>query len=216
MLGNKYINRIFKKTTIIYLLFISLNIYAETSIIQLNGGQVVSGVKSFEKKLPNSELTLLNLTIGLSKLEDVKSKLKRSEIYHEGDAGNSLYVLCYKGPDGTIVSFESSEMGGKGHIITAIGIFSVQSSYRLQKNCLESTEVNSKLNIAGVNLGQSKSEIKKRKGSPSKEISNLMIYQFDVTEKTTKNVSVDVSSRIEITLRSNKVVSFYISKIESY
>lgn len=216
MLGNKHINRILKKASIIYLLFSSWYIYAETSTIHLNNGQVISGVKSFEKKLSNSELTLLGFTIGLSKLEDVKSKFKNSEIYHEGDAGNSLYVLCYKGPDGTTISFESSEMGGKDHIITAIGFFSIQSPYRLKKSCSKSSEVNSKLSIAGVNLGQLKSEIKKRKGSPSKEISNLIIYQFDVTEKTPQNTSVDISSRIEVTLNVNKIVSFYISKIESY
>ncbi|MGE9743992.1 hypothetical protein [Bdellovibrio bacteriovorus] len=161
------------------------------------------------------ELSLLTFTIGSSKLSDVKEKLGNGIIYHEGDAGNSLYVLCYEGPDGSIVTFESGEMGGTEHVITSGAIFSAKYTYRLKRHCSKLSLVNRNLKLADIRIGDSTTAVKKVKGVPSKDVKGLLIYSYETQELTTKG-QADIISSVEVSFNSGKVSSIAVSKIESY
>lgn len=188
---------------------------ATTSSSELKDGSRVSGVKVIQKKLSDANLSVLGVIVGSTKLSDVKSSLGGNEIYHEGDAGNSLYVLCYEGNDGAIVTFESGEMGGSDHLVTSIGLFGPEGRYRLKNVCSKSSKVNLDLALGGVQLGMSKDSVKKSLGLPSKEQSKILLYQYGSTERSPKGMA-DISSSFEIHFVANKISYFFASKIESY
>lgn len=188
----------------------------ENISVELRDGTHISGVKTIERKQPNRELTVFGFIVGASKLSDVKEKFKSNKIYHEGDAAASIYVLCYEGGDGSILIFESSgEMGGSDHVITSASVYDSHESYHLKKECIKSSLVKKGMDIGGIRLGMSNSEVKKLKGNPSSEQQKILLYEYRVEEKTAKG-QVDISSSTEIRFADNKVSNISISKIESY
>ncbi|KYG65512.1 hypothetical protein AZI86_00070 [Bdellovibrio bacteriovorus] len=186
-----------------------------TISVELSDGSRVSKVKVIQRKQQDVELSILGLTVGRSKLSDVKGVFGGGEVYHEGDAGNSLYVLCYAGMDGSVITFESGEMGGSEHVISSAGLFGAEAQYRLKKICTKSSKVNLGLNIGEVRVGMSKDLVKKILGSPSKEQSKLLLYQYQVAEQRPKG-GADVSSSFEIHFVAGKVSHLSASRVESY
>lgn len=175
----------------------------------------ITSAEVIAKKQPDSELSILGITIGKSTLNEVKEKFKSKGIYHEGEAGSSLYVLCYKMSNGSTVSFESGEMGSDAHIVNSISINGPKVPYRLNKVCEKTSLIKTKLAINGVSLGMSPELIKRLKGKPSKQTANSLLYQFEVQDKTDKG-KLDIVSRLEIQFSQDAASALTASKIESY
>lgn len=208
-------NNIFSKCILssAVLLITNAVLATEAISVELADGRHISDVRSFNLKLGQDDLSILNVIVGTSKLSDVKDKLG-GDIYHEGDAGSSIYLLCYLGSDGSIVTFESGELGGSDHTVTTASIFGPNARYRFDKKCIKSSKVNAKLSLGNIHLGIPKDAAKKLKGTPSKDLSDLLLYEFRSTE-VLKNEKFDVNSSIEMGLSSNKVSYISVSKTES-
>lgn len=172
-------------------------------------------IDTIAKKQPDSELTVLGFVLGKSTLDEVKNKFKSKDIYHEGDAGNSLYVLCYKIPNGSTIAFESDELGGSAHIINSISINSAKALYRLNTICEKNSLIKNKLAINGITLGMSPELIKRLKGKPSKQTAGSLLYKFVVQEKTEKG-QLDISSQFEVNFNQDMATSISASKIETF
>ncbi|MBC7540661.1 MAG: hypothetical protein H7281_17710 [Bacteriovorax sp.] len=186
----------------VYILALISNVFAETSNV-------------ITKKQPDSELSILGITIGKSTLEDVKSKFKSKDIYYQGDAGESLYVLCYKSSNGSTIAFESGETGGNAHTVSTISINGTKVPYRLNKICEKTSLIRSKLVINGISLGMSPDLIKRLKGKPSKQSANSLLYQFEIQEKNEKR-QLDIISRLEIEFNQDIVSALTASKSETF
>lgn len=208
----------FLKFTILsgFIFSLPLKTYSGESISTLSNGQNIITVKSIKQKQPENELTILGFTLGRSTLKEVQDKIPGKEIYHEGDAGKSIYRLCYKGINGTFVTFESSEMGGRNHIMTSISISSLKIPIRFQKHCANSNLITKEIVVEpGIKLELTKNEIQKLKGSPSKESANWLYYEYQTVEHLPKN-QIDILSTLELHFEKNKLKKISISKVESY
>lgn len=172
-------------------------------------------IEVIAKKQPDSELTVLGITVGKSTLDEVKAKFKSKDFYHEGDAGESLSVLCFKSSNGSTIAFESGEMGGSEHKITSISINGPKKAYRLNKICEKTSLIKSKLVINGVSLGLSPDLIKRVTGKPSKQSTDHFLYQYEAHDKTDKG-QIDTVSRLEIEFVQDAVAAFNISKVETF
>ena len=184
-------------------------------LIELRDEAKASNVKYIEKKQPDSELTIAGIIIGKSRLSKVQKKFKGNPIFHEGDAGNSLYVLCYETSNGTILTFESNgEMGGPDHTITSAAIYDSKSSYRLKMKCAKSTSIGV-LQFHDIYLGMTQSTAKKTRGKPSKETPEYLLYEYHSTEKV-NGKQADIVSSVEMRFSNGKASEISVSKVESF
>lgn len=198
----------------LFFLLIPMLLFASETSFELDDGTTISGVKTIEKEISDSDLSVLGITIGKSTLANVSEKFRGNEIYHEGDAAKSLNVICYKGDDGTVVAFESGEMGGKDQTITNLVIVGSKAHYRLEAKCSKSAKFSKAIEVSGIRLGMGKKTIEKAKGNPSKDQKNLIIYAYHASKKTA-NGDADISSTFILRLDGGKLAQLSISKIES-
>ncbi len=163
---------------------------------------------------PDSELTVLGVTLGKTTMNEVKDKFKAKEIYHEGDAGESLYALCFKGPGNSTIAFESGEMGGNERVIHSVSINSAQNPYKLKQICQKTTMIKSKIALNGISLGMSPDIVRKLVGSPTKQDTNTIEYKYAIQTKTDAGQK-DTTSEMTVEFKdsmSNKITA---SKMES-
>ncbi len=194
-----------------FIVFLSLGLNVALAEIPLPP----KGLVGIAKKQPDSELSILGITIGKSTLDDVKTKFKSKEIYHEGDAGNTLYVLCFKISNGQTIAFESGELRGDTHIVNSISINNPKDAYRLDKVCEKTTLIKTKLAINGLSLGMSPELIKRLKGKPSQQTANSLLYKYEVKEKAEKG-EMDIVSSFAIEFKQDFATAITASKVETY
>lgn len=181
-------------------------------LVTISFSSVVSAkdkVNIIDKKQTDNELSILGFTIGKSKLEEVQSKFKSKEINHEADVASGIKFLCYKTSSGTI-SFESGDKGREDNVITGISINSSARPYRLTKECEATSLIKTKLVINGVSLGMSSDLVKRLKGTPSTQSTDVIIYQYEVKED-----QVSIISSLNIRFDQNAVSSITAAKSES-
>lgn len=169
---------------------------------------------SINKIQPDRELTIQGITLAKTTLNEVKAKFKSKEIYHQGDAGETLYALCFKTANGSTIAFESGEMGGADHTIDAISINSPSTPYRLNKICEKSSAFKGKLTINGLSLGMSPDLIKTLKGKPTKSENDYLEYSYNFQEKTEKGTK-DTTSDLKIEFKNSAASEIKVSKIET-
>ena len=163
----------------------------------------------FDKKQNDSDLTVMGFIIGKSTLDDVKTKFKSGDFYHEADAASGIKLLCFKA-NGLTIAFESGEKGRIDNIITSISIHGAQQVYRLDKACEKTSLIKNKLSINGVSLGMSTDLIKKIKGQPSSSNVDSIIYQFEIKEGRTS-----IISSLNIRFKDNATSVIRATKIEN-
>ncbi len=173
------------------------------------GSKAEDKVIIFEKKQADSELTVMDFTIGKSTLDEVKTKFKSRDFYHEADAASGIKLLCFKA-SGLTIAFESGEKGRADNIITSISLHGPMQIYRLDKVCEKTSLIKSKLAINGVSLGMSTDLIKKIKGQPSSSKVDSIIYQYEVKEGRTS-----VISSLNIRFKENAASVITATKIEN-
>lgn len=163
---------------------------------------------------PDRELTVLGVTLGKTTLNEVKDKFKAKDIYHEGDAAESLYVLCFIGPGNSTIAFESGEMGGSERVVHAVSINSSQNPYKLKQICQKTSMIKSKIALNGISLGMSPDIVKKLVGTPTKQDTNTIEYKYAIQTKTDagqKDTTSDMIVEFKDSM-SNKITA---SKMES-
>lgn len=186
-------------------MFHFLVLFASVSFITGAANASTPFIEVINKKLTNKQLTVLDVTIGTTTLDQVKEKFKSKEIYHEGEAGNSIYALCYKAPNGATIAFETYE-GTSGEAIKSISINGPKEPYKFNKICEKTSLIKTKLAINGISLGMSPDLIKHVVGKPSQKTPNSLLYQYIFQEKTEKG-QLDTSSSIEVILKNDAVTA---------
>lgn len=163
---------------------------------------------------PDNQLTVLGVIIGKTTLNEVKDKFKAKEIYHEGDAGNSLYALCFKGPGGSTIAFESGEMGGNERVVSSVSVNSAQAPYKLKQICEKTNLIKSKIAINGISLGMSPDLVKKLVGSPTMQDTNTIEFKYAIQEKTELGQK-DITSSMTVEFKDSMSNKILVSKMES-
>lgn len=176
---------------------------------------IVHSNETINKKQPDSELSVQGITIGKTTLDEVKTKFKAKEIYHEGDGGESLYALCFKTSNGSTIAFESGEMGGAEHVINSISLNGPTTPYRLNKICEKSSAFKGKLSLNKLSLGMSPDLIKTVKGKPTKSENDYLEYAYSFQEKTEKG-QMDISSDLRIEFKKSAASEIKASKTQSF
>jgi hypothetical protein len=169
---------------------------------------------SINKKQPDSELTILGVTLGKTTLNQVKEKFKINEIYHEGDADTSLYAICLKSANGQTIAFESNEAGVAEPIVNSLSVNSSQSPYHLSKICEKTSIIKGKLTLYKTSLGMSPDIIKRLTGKPTKQSSDTIEYRYENKEKSEKGV-VDIISNLIVEFKNSMSIQFTASKHET-
>lgn len=159
---------------------------------------------SIAKKQPDNELTVLDVTIGKTTLNEVKDKFKSKEIYHEGDAGASLYAICLKASNGATIAFESGEMGGTEHVVNAISVNSPQAPYKLSKICEKSSAIKGKITLHKTSLGMSPDIVKRLTGKPSKQTADTIEYRYEL-QNTISTLTIEFKNSMSTQFTATKV-----------
>ncbi len=167
------------------------------------------------KILPESELTINGVTIGKSNLYNSIGRFGTNAFHHEGDAGDSIYVVCWKGADGTKVAFESGELGGRDQTILEGRVLAAGADYRFEKYCKPSKKVDAKVALFGIHLGDAVTEVEKKNGVASVHEDERLIYRYEAERKHGKKKAV-VVSEVEIAAKDNKVTQISVGKTETY
>ena len=167
-------------------------------------------------------------TIGRTTLADIAADLGTTDerLEENGLVKKACYVL-QKGPDRpvTIIEFESTVLGGLKRI-TGFTVRSEGSGV----GCAQSPVDASLLPIGnGVTLGISKPEFKRLMSLPFKERHGVLTYAKSapraVSEEEARKIRVqnpenpvpqiDVTVRIDATFRRDRLIAYYVSRLET-
>lgn len=170
---------------------------------------------SIAKALTDAELTMNGVTIGKSNLYNSIGRFGTNAFHHEGDAGDSIYVICWKGADGTTVAFESGELGGRDQTILEGRLLASGAEYRFDKFCKPSRKVDAKISLFGVHLGDSAIDIQKVKGAPTTREDDKLAYHY-LTQKKHGKKSADVQSNVKFAFKDDKAIEISVGKTETY
>lgn len=149
----------------------------DVASVELSNGDKIDNARIISKRTSPGARAILGITLERSTFADVERLIGKTAIHREGDAGNSLAVMCFKGADETLVAFESGEMGGG--VIDSIHV-SATGSYRLARYCSPSEKIRKNISFAdGVRLGLRKQELLKIRGQPSAVRPGLLFYLYE-------------------------------------
>jgi hypothetical protein len=131
---------------------------------------------------PASSLFLGTVTIELDKttLAEAVNRIKAGEIRHQGDAGESVYWVCYSNLSPTgweqIWLLSNGEMGGDQHVIT--GVAAKQRPSKPSTACKQLPEALQSVRLNdGIWLGTSAKAVVKKLGKPSLKQKEWLHYQ---------------------------------------
>lgn len=184
---------------------------------------------SLAAEVPSQTFSINNATVGITTLAEVQKsygKAATSRVSREDEAD---VTICYasSSPKGkSFLVFESGSMGGFKRI-TGFRI----SYLRPGRNC-----VSTKINVSalttgnGVLLGQSLADFKKAIPVEFKRRGSELIYEGDgrraATQEELKRLRAkwpdakqdyfDVTTTLKAKFKDNRLIDFYIHKIESY
>lgn len=146
--------------------------------------------------LPDSALTLNGVVIGKSNLYNSVGKFG-TNMFHKEDGG--LYIVCWKGTDGTIVAFESDKAGGgPDQTITEGRLIAAGSEYKYSSQCKESKKVSSALSLNGMKLGDAMTDTSKTQ-------------HYSVEKKLGKKTSKIVSD-VDVVAADGKITEISVGK----
>lgn len=115
-----------------------------------------------------------------TQLGAVRQAVGGGTIQHQGDAGDSIYWLCYRRAQHRLWVVSSGEMGGPDHVVTEIVEEFTESGAETSTDCAIIPEKFSPLVFDGkLHLGMSRSEVVTALGPPSKSEADQMVYSHD-------------------------------------
>src|ERR1700761_8223973 len=110
----------------------------------------------------------------------VREAVGEGTIQHQGDAGDSIYWLCYRRAQHRLWVVSSGEMGGPDHLVTEIVEELTEKDTDTSTDCAIIPEKFSPLVFDGkLHLGMSRLEVVTALGPPSKSEAAQMVYSHD-------------------------------------
>jgi len=148
------------------------------------------------KSKPATTVTLgsFELRFEETTLAMVIGAVGRGDVSHQGDAGDSIYWLCYTAPNERIWIIADGEMGGSGHAVTEV---TAQRMERIQATdeCPALPKSLQSISVAGqISLGSSERKALRILGQPSHRDGPW--WSFDYQEKVPGNCEPDGFDRM--------------------
>jgi hypothetical protein len=107
----------------------------------------------------------------------VRKAVGEGTIHHQGDAGGSIYWLCYRHAQHRLWLWSGS-IGGPDHLVTGIVEELAEKDTEASADCAVIPEKFSHLVLDGkLHLGMSRSEVVTALGPPSKSEADQMVYR---------------------------------------
>lgn len=169
---------------------------------------VAHGPQVIHKELSVKELTLNGVTIGKSNLYNAVGRFGTNMFHQESKDGTSLFVVCWKGDDGTTLAFESGDGGGRDQTITAAKILGSGVDYDYASVCKASKKVSAKLELAGIKLGDASADLEKKFGAPSDRATERMMWHYSLESKKST-----VTNDVEVAVPGEKVNSISVNRL---
>lgn len=161
----------------------------------------VLGCAGKMQKQPDTEPAVFGVAVGKTKLDDVKAKHAGKGIFHKGEHGTSVHLVCYTSQKDYFITYESNETGEADRKITAIYVSFLMEPRHSKEHCGEFVEPSQELVISpGLKLGISLEEAEKLEGKPSRRREDLLVYE-------------NADSILELNFENNMLSSFRISKV---
>ncbi len=110
----------------------------------------------------------------------VREAVGEGAIQHQGDAGGSIYWLCYRRAQHRLWVVSSGEMGGPDHLVTEIVEELTENDTETSTDCAIIPEKFAPLVFDGkLHLGMSRSQVIAALGPPSKSEAAQMVYSHE-------------------------------------
>lgn len=107
----------------------------------------------------------------------VREAVGEGTIQHQGDAGGSIYWLCYRRAQHRLWIVSNGEMGGSDHRVTEIVEELTEKDTKTSTDCAITPEMFAPLVFDGkLHLGMSRTEVVTALGTPSKSEGAEMVY----------------------------------------
>ena len=143
------------------------------------------GVHAFERVPPTVVkrlATRFSLGAFAGRLEEtrlgaVRDAMGGGAIQHQGDAGDSVYWLCYRRAQHRLWVVSGGEMGGPDHLVTEVVAELTEKDTETSTDCATIPETFAPLVLDGkLRLGMSRAEVVRALGPPSKSEAAQIVY----------------------------------------
>lgn len=112
-----------------------------------------------------------------TRLGAVRDAMGGGTIQHQGDAGDSVYWLCYRRAQHRIWVVSGGEIGGPDHLVTEIVAELTEKDTETSTDCATIPETFAPLVLDGkLRLGMSRAEVVRALGPPSKSEAAQIVY----------------------------------------
>jgi hypothetical protein len=194
------------------------------------GSEVINASPTLRHK-PATKVSLGQFLIELedTTLAQVLAAVATGRIDHQGDAGESVYWLCYSVPRTPLPErlwITAHAMGGPEHRIGGVVVQQVNGAPGVGRDCPDLPPAFQRISVdRGIRVGTALSELRRTLGPPSGHRDDWFVFLYsgkvagrlrapgDTVERT---VEFDESSVLEARIVSRKVVALRASKLTSY
>ncbi|MGX4771985.1 hypothetical protein ACWAUC_19610 [Bradyrhizobium guangdongense] len=115
-----------------------------------------------------------------TRLDEVRDAVGQGTIQHQGDAGDSIYWLCYRRAQDRLWVLSSGEMGGPDHLVTEIVEELTEKDGGTATDCAIIPDKFAPVVVDGkLHLGMTRQEIIAAFGPPSKSEAAQMLYSHE-------------------------------------
>ncbi len=160
----------------------------------------------------------LRVVFEKSRLADVAAEAKGSRIKHRGDAGASMYWLCYrfkeKGIPRQLYLTAHGEMGGPEHLVGGVVLKNAVSE---EPDCPELPPELLPANIGiGLGLGSRYEDFLHRLGKPDRRDGDRAMWMFERVIKSGGSTIGGELQSVEVEFREGKTAILSFNQVTSY
>jgi len=158
-----------------------------------------------------------------TQLDDIANRISRQLMQHEGDAGESVYWLCYTFTEKTqkerLWFISDGEMGGANHLVTGVIAIRLSPTATKTTECRAPSMPVDKIAFDnGLWLGQSKQELRSKLGAEPQANRGWWSYRYSGTtpvQSGGRTTTFDVTSQLDVELRDSRIAAIRASQIYS-
>jgi hypothetical protein len=172
-------------------------------------------------KAPSTGVTLgvLRIQFEQTTLDQVRRQALQGKVAHQGDAGNSIYWLCYTNKREHIAEriwlISNGEMGGRGHAVTSV----IVSRVKLAAPTTDCPALPATMRPASFDsnawLGSSDRALENAFGSPSHLKESWRSYDFQTKVQGSCDGGFDRMNWLLTKSQNGKVISIYAGQVTS-
>jgi hypothetical protein len=191
---------------------VALNMNAQAGDKIKIGTLTFSEVDTVQKAIPEKDVSVLGFVLQKTTFQEINAELGGASIQQSGSGGDYLARMCYRGGDGTILIFESTDLGGGSQHISGFQLSTAEAAGKHLPKCKRNNKIGHDLKLAnGLHLGSKRREVKKIFGEPGKDLPGTLIYHF---HKARRPAGEDVEETVGVYAQSagGKIYSMTVQK----